>query len=375
VSGPRAAFLSDEQLDAELSAYLTARAELGARRARNPDDVALAIGGRLGLVQRRALRSALRLVIVAVLLLLAIIAAALFVGQQRDPYRPNQPLVTVPLEGAPWAVAADANSIWVGAYRDTSIYRLDPRTGDVLERVGTAGYVCGNLELAFDHLWFGHCGIPIVGRLDPVTRKVDRLTGYNTDRMGFGAGSVWLSDGHSAVERIDPVTMATTARTEVGASALVTFGAGSAWVSTTDLGTVQRIDPATNEVAATIEFPGPDQPAPVHLVETGGSIWVVDEGNVALFRIDPETNTATRADVELEPFANGTAFGDHYLAAAADGLWVRTSDTEIVRVDPASASVVERVETGPGGGAFSVTTDAIWVASLEDGEVWGMQRE
>ena len=71
------------------------------------------------------------------------------------------------------------------------------------------------------------------------------------------------------------------------------FGFGSMWISTTGtrarvgLGSVQRIDPATNAVVATITV----GPAPRFLAAGEGGVWTLNRGDGTVSRIDPSTNT------------------------------------------------------------------------------------
>jgi hypothetical protein len=96
------------------------------------------------------------------------------------------------------------------------------------------------------------------------------------------AGSLWGTTGYG-VQRIDPGTGALTATITVPGAQYVVFWAGSAWAVTgTPSGGLVRIDPATNRVSGlafrlvndlTYAAPGP------------GGLWVNDYGTGELLRL------------------------------------------------------------------------------------------
>ncbi|MDQ4024483.1 MAG: hypothetical protein M3217_03175 [Actinomycetota bacterium] len=123
---------------------------------------------------------------------------------------------------------------------------------------------------------------------------------------------------------------------EVGAGpGEVAVGPAAVWVSNTEEGTVSRIDPSTNEVAATISVLG----TPGDLAVDGdGAVWVANPGLGAVQRIDPASNARTPDVVipvaeELDPLDLAI---DRY-------LWVSVVGRELVQVDPASSKVVRRI--------------------------------
>ena len=362
--------------DDDLRRYLGLRADAVAAGAATADAAATVLAERLGMLRARPRRTtwALRFALLTLLLLAALAAALFLVGREREQYVPDQPQSTVPLRGSPWAVAAAQGSVWVGAYREPLIFRLDPRRGEVLAEIDVGRPVCGQLEAGFEYLWFSDCGGLWLSRLDPATGKVARLAGYGTDRVAFGDGGVWVPyDG--AIERLDPQTLATTLRVVVDGAGLMAFGSGSVWLSDADRGVVVRVDPETARVVATVTWGEPDlRRYPVHIVAHDEAVWVVDEQQLRVYRIDPMTNEATPLALELQPI-DGTGFGDHPIAAGAGQLWVRESDRSLARIDTTSLEVVDRLATvASGGGAFAVTGGALWVANLKDQTVTGVRR-
>jgi streptogramin lyase len=370
--------MTDEQLDERIRSYLSYRAELVASRAGSAEDASIAIARRLGIGFARPV-TGFRLVRVAfaVLLLILALVAAVYVGSLfRERYAPDRPRVDTTLEGQPWAVTGAYGSIWVGSLGHPALYQLAPSDGTIISETPLVAPVCGNVERGYGALWVGQCGTLGLARIDARSLKVDRLIGYGTDQIGIGAEAIWVSDGSNVV-RLDPVSLGTLAEVPVGGDSLVTFGAGSAWAAVSDDATVVRIDPTRNEVTAVIQL-GSDaggETYPVHSVAAEGALWVVDEIGLKLYRIDAATNEASVVDVPLTHEAGDRMdFGDWYITYGRGLIWVRTSDAEIVGIDPSTERVVERQATPEGGGgAFFVQDDSFWLGNNLVGTVTGTQ--
>jgi YVTN family beta-propeller protein len=156
--------------------------------------------------------------------------------------------------------------------------------------------------------------------------------------------------------RIDPATNQVVATIGVGrAPSGLAVGAGGVWVSRRSDGAVVRIDPATNRVVATIPV-GRAQGA---LTVADGVVWVALPEH-GLGRIDPAGNRSTVVRVP------GCCAGE--LAAGEGALWVANRrDGSLVRVDPASGRVVARVllpkTTEQRPHQVAVGDGAVWVTS------------
>ena len=363
--------------DADLRRYLTARAEAVAMRAAPADDMAVRVAVELGLVRRRlsAPVRALRLAVVIALLAALVAGAVYLIGRFSEDYSPAEPEVTVNLHGSPWAIAALGGSIWSAGFQEAVLFEIEPSSGYVVQEIPTGKRICGELASAFGYLWFTTCpGNAYLGRVDPVTGHIDRLNGYGGDRIGFGGGRVWMIHG-GAVEGLDPQTLATVDRIPGARGGILVYALGSVWISDADGGVVTRVDPVARRQVTEIVWPATrGGPYPVHMTEADGAIWVVDEVELAVLRIDPATNAAVRVDVDLLPI-DGTGFGDHPIAFGGGELWVRESDTSLARIDTTTLSIAERVTTAPfGGGAFVATDGALWYASLKGESIVGLQR-
>ncbi len=135
-----------------------------------------------------------------------------------------------------------------------------------------------------------------------------------------------------------------------GVTAIVTAYSG-VWASTLG-GSVVRIDPSTNQIAATIPVSGIGDFS--RLAAAAGGIWVTHSGSVA--RIDPMTNSVT-ANIGV----GGTLLG---IAASEAAVWVTrqgTSGSELVTIDPTTNQV--------SGQPISLPDSATDLAYLQ-GKLW-----
>ena len=138
-------------------------------------------------------------------------------------------------------------------------------------------------------------------------------------RIAETAGSIWVSNYEAnTVTRIDPATNQVVATIAVGGAPTdVVAGAGSIWVSNRSGGSISRIDPVTNQEIAriTVNMAGSasQRIRPGELAAGGDAVWVTDENGSALYRIDPASNAV--ASHLIFPAGN-VVLGDGVLWAA-----------------------------------------------------------
>lgn len=136
----------------------------------------------------------------------------------------------------------------------------------------------------------------------------------------------------------------------------VAVGAGSIWVTNDREGTVSRIDPATNSIVATIEVARPGNNSANAIAADDTSVWVV-AGVLNLTRIDPSTNEVV-ATYPIDEPVDRLAIGD-------DALWVQSTDSVMLRrfdlttnTFTASIDIALPQQTIVAGGAVWVIRDA-----------------
>jgi virginiamycin B lyase len=210
-----------------------------------------------------------------------------------------------------------AGSLWVGAWRDGQVVRVDPRSNRVVARLPAGGRNPAGLAVGAGSIWVVHPDTDEVVRLDPGTGRV-------VARIKLGPLPFEVAPGD---RRFLP--------------SLVAVGAGAGWVAT-GRGAVARIDLASNRVVAVIKLP-PESPAGIAVA--GRSVWVAAGGD-GVARIEAATNRLLET-IRLDLYAERVAVGD-------GAVWVGGSTTDpivemagaVARIDAATGRVREIVPTG-----------------------------
>lgn len=183
--------------------------------------------------------------------------------------------------------------------------------------------------------------------------------------MSIAAGSLWVADcGAGTVNRIDIESGKLVASIYTGIAnpkgeLNVAEGDGSVWVANNPNGEVARIDPATNAITGRISV----DPGTWYLSFGLGQLWAVSADEQTLQRIDPATNKVTgRTKV-------GTMPG--FLIAGEGAVWVQEQgDGTVARIDPASVAVTGRIKVGDNlkWGDIDTGDGKVWLRTTDDQE-------
>ena len=194
------------------------------------------------------------------------------------------------------------------------------------------------------------------------------------DSIAVTDDAVWVSgwDGRT-VSRIDAETNEVTTLNLGHSGARVAAGEDGVWVGV-DGGLLLRLDPDTGEVIATIDTssppvtpsdstpspspaPSPSKSAPAPSPFTGnGGVWVQDVPTGVVSRVDPQTNEVA-ASVDLS--ASGFIASEGMVIA--DGLvWVNTCGGP-VSIDTQTLTVSEPVALSGCGNALGMADGSLWV--------------
>jgi DNA-binding beta-propeller fold protein YncE len=250
----------------------------------------------------------------------------------------NQVVATIPtpVSGENASIAFGEGAVWVTSGQANGVvYRIDPATNRVTAAIGVPGGAFG-IVVAADIVWVTQF-LPepdpgIVARIDARSNRL--LPPVEVPNMPgairYGSDAIWVTSRFT-VSRIDPHSGAVTQPLHrVGDVRAI--GAGALWGtyanSAADAG-VQRIDPATGRVVASIRIPNGV------LIAFGlGTLWVAqDASSVAsggnepdrtepgkLYRIDPTTNRVLGRPVP-QPGTAPTG-----LAVGEGAVWVGEQD-------------------------------------------------
>jgi glutamine cyclotransferase len=113
---------------------------------------------------------------------------------------------------------------------------------------------------------------------------------------------------------------------------------------------IDKIDPATGDVVASIPAPGSGSDSGLTWAE--GSLWVGQYRDRKIHRIDPETGKVVRT-IESDRFVTGVTWVDGELW---HGTW-EGDESEIRRINPSSGAVLERLTMPSGAGVSGLESD------------------
>jgi hypothetical protein len=245
----------------------------------------------------------------------------------------------------------------------------DPRSRRLLAAFGAVAVTAIVAVMAIVVVGARHTRSP-VRVVHQTAPKPARLVPAGTVHAGIGPadllaadGSLWVA-GEGFVARLNPADGHQQARIPVPANVIgpaqLAAGAGSIWVAYQGQGQVQRIDPGTNRVVATIGLRGAASGGGIAVA--GGRVWasIVGQGRRGhVLVIDPRTDR-----VSGPPAAVGTGAGRLHVGLGS--VWVQNIsalDATASRIDSLTRAVTELAITGEPMVAFG----HVWVLGREDG--------
>jgi len=202
--------------------------------------------------------------------------------------------------------------------------------------------------------------------------------------MALGDGSVWLGDfdqskvachlGCGVVSRLDPETGRVVASITIAkAPRAMAYGDGALWmeaeVPDNSSAIVVKVDPATNQVVAQSDVPGTSIAGSTghpRIAVGGGAVWVAygDE----LVKIDPATGSVIAS-------TKTTTYAD-YIVANDAGVWVIGEPHGVAQVDLDTLALREFAALPPGFiQSSTLDGDTIWLTAAHNVEPTGVTIE
>ena len=132
----------------------------------------------------------------------------------------------------------------------------------------------------------------------------------------------------------------------------VRAGQGSLWVPTSNH-TVERLDMRTGKWTSI-----PVGPSPRFLGVGFGAVWVMNQGDGSVTRVDARSGKAEQIAV------TGLRIGGGDLTVGAGGVWLRT-DSSVARIDPRTLKVTHLIELPPGS-ASAAAVDGMLLITNHD---------
>lgn len=264
----------------------------------------------------------------------------------------GSPTVLATLSDVPFAataIAASGDSVWAADGRNGTLAELDPVTGDIVRSVELPRPVHG-LLVTSDTVWAASRDGSLlrVARLDLTVTEVPDTAGQ---ALAAGPGVVWLG-GSDEVVRIDVATNTVTLRVPVGNRGPelgVAADAASVWIATRT--EILRVDATIGTTTARIQGDANS------LALVDGTLWATR--GTELLRIDP-----IEAQV-LEYIAGLSDSGP--IATESGVLWLGGgSGPSIVQGwTLASGRLAYLAEVASRANGLALTSDTIWIATNE----------
>jgi streptogramin lyase len=217
-----------------------------------------------------------------------------------------------------------------------------------------------------ESIWISNQPKNSVTRIDPKTNKIaDVVTGFNQPCSGLaiGFGSLWVPNcGDQTLARVDLKTAKITATIPAGVANSeggLAVTADSVWLLTDAKSTLARLDPEQNKIVAEVRLPAGCFTVAFGPTGPDAALWVTCTVANKVLRVDPKTNLVTnRINVSPQP---------RFLAVGEGAVWVLCQgEGNVAKIDPKTNQAVATIEVGvPGGGGdIAVGEGAIWVSSF-----------
>jgi YVTN family beta-propeller protein len=207
----------------------------------------------------------------------------------------NTVTATIPVGPQPAGVFVSRGAVWVATIGGPGVSRIDPATNRVVAkiRVGPPRACCAeHMSVTAHHavVWAAVPNFNALVRIDPATNGVThtvKLPYSPCAGLVADEAAVWSAGGGCSdfLARVDARTskLTTTVEGEPHSVGLV-LDSGSLWVAVLRLARLDRLDPATGRVLASLPVGG----IPVRLAVGFGAVWVQDDQGRVL-RVEPQS--------------------------------------------------------------------------------------
>jgi hypothetical protein len=210
---------------------------------------------------------------------------------------------------------------------------VDWQTGHVLVR-RRASAASGPMAVGDGALWVAQVGPGTLQKLDPTTLAPVApplaLTRTRVYGLAWGAGYVWASASDDGdILRINPTTRTITRAHVSGFPIGIVLAGGSVWVIDNANNRVLRLNPSTlREIGQPVHTPSGGA---FYLGATDGYVFIANESNGTITRIDESTGTSTGAPIRIAPATHNSNYSAAYaIAAAGSAIWATSQTTNTI---------------------------------------------
>ena len=251
---------------------------------------------------------------------------------------------TLHLPGHPQFAVAGPTALWVTATGSSArpnvtstgqLLRIDLATGNVAQTLQLPGQapslVRDGDRLITDPGIAGTSGEHAPGDLMTIDSQTGRVLvrrhqQIGTGPMTIGDGELWaIQEKPTTLQELSPTTLAPVAPplmlSQTSNVFALTWGDGYVWATAGNAGDVLRIDPATRTITRA-HVGG----FPIGIILAGGSVWVIDNANNTVLRLNPTTLRPVGQPIHTPAggaFYLGTTDGYVFVANETDGTITR----------------------------------------------------
>ena len=247
-----------------------------------------------------------------------------------------------------------------------SVGAIDLKSNKIVAQV-PVGIRPGPIVEGHGQLWVANLDSEILSRVDPRTQQqTDQIPlGAQPNGLGVQTDAIWAATG-GGIRSIDPgFDSVRSVKVEAVKPprelftvppTAVAFTRDAAWVVIG--GHVTKADPKTGRVLEKIVT----GTAPGAIASGGGNVWVADDFDNTVTRIDQDGAITATTSVGRRPSA---------LAVGSDAVWVADADDDhVTRIDSHTAAVVTTIPVGRHPIAIALSPGAVWVANQYDNSIW-----
>jgi len=253
-------------------------------------------------------------------------------------------------------LAVEGKTVWATNRGRVEHWSRKGKLGEV-----AMAHPCGAMALSHHTLWVADCQEGTLKRIDTRSGTITATiaTGIANPKGELnvveGAGSIWVaSDEKGVVARIDPGSNRVVSITVDPGTFYLAFGYDALWAVSSEQQSVQRIDPLTSRVTARTAL----GKAPGFLAVGEGAVWVQEQGDGTLARIDKDSG-AVSGRVKV---GDNLKWGD--IDTGGGKVWLRTTDDQqFAVIDPVTLAIRARVGAAAGSGALRYTKAGVWTSA------------
>jgi len=258
-------------------------------------------------------------------------------------------------------MVADKAAVWVVApgFEGATLLHVDPEHGEVRDPIAIEQpAITVSIVSAFDALWYlapnRLARVSASTDEQDVVRRVAPPTDLGADRRGVSLAAdrdhLWIGMIDGRLIRVDPSARVEDRRVADAIHLMAATEAG-VWVVDQFDGVVIRVDPVTFETVWETTVVG----TIARLAADEDYLWLLDQSSGVLTRL----SSSTGAGADQAPVGRGAVD----LAVGLGAAWVSHEDGTISRIDRLTLDVTEFAQVGGGASAIAVDVgrDSIWV--------------